>query len=91
MREYPLQYASTDKNKKSHYSNIILLSSHKAIVTPKEVVTPLYIRIYDMQEIVVEHALRCHGIKSDALVAPFRFQKHVHIKWLPIRFSNILQ
>ena len=22
MREYPLQYASTDKNKKSHYSNI---------------------------------------------------------------------
>ena len=27
-----------------------------------------------------DHSLRCHGIKSDALVAPFRFQKHVHIK-----------
>ena len=24
MREYPLQYASTDKNKKSHYNNIYM-------------------------------------------------------------------
>ena len=23
MKEYPLQYASTDKNKKSHYSKIV--------------------------------------------------------------------
>ena len=26
------------------------------------------------------HSQRCHGIKTDALVAPFTFQKLVHIK-----------
>ena len=26
MKEYPLQYASTDKNKKSHYSNVHIIS-----------------------------------------------------------------
>ena len=36
MREYPLQYASTDKNKKSHYSSSAkcLISVKIAILTP---------------------------------------------------------
>ena len=40
--------------------------------------------------LMIKQPLRCQGIKSDALGVPFTFQKHMHIKKLPTKFSNIL-
>ena len=57
MREYPLQYASTDKNKKSHYNCDSLIGYTSC--TAFTILTPYYLRLSDWSEMMTWIQFRC--------------------------------